>query len=156
MSQDLDKVIERLRERKQTLCFAESCTGGLLSSVLTAEPGISDIYVGGVVAYANSIKENVLKVPAHILRSVGAVSTPVALSMARGAKALTGATWAVSITGIAGPSGGSDRKPVGTVCFAIIGPGLEWSIQESFKGSRTEVQKASAEFAIKWLLEKMQ
>ena len=156
MSSNLDRVVQTLRERKQTLCFAESCTGGLLSSVLTAEAGISDIYVGGVVAYANSVKENVLNVPAHILSTVGAVSTPVALSMAKGVKALTGSTWAVSITGIAGPSGGSDRKPVGTVCFAIIGPGLEWSTQESFKGSRTEVQKASADFATKWLLEKMQ
>lgn len=156
MAKDIEKVVETLRLRNQTLCFAESCTGGLLSSTLTAEPGISDVYVGGVVAYANSIKENVLRVPAHLLRSIGAVSTPVALSMAKGAKALTGATWAVSITGIAGPSGGSDRKPVGTVCFAIIGPGLEWSTQESFKGSRTEVQKASADFATKWLLEKMQ
>lgn len=149
----LNSLVETLRVRKQTLCFAESCTGGQLSAELTQYPGISDVFLGSVVAYSNTLKANALGVPAHLFNTVGAVSRPVALSMAKGVKALTKATWAVSITGIAGPGGGTDRKPVGTVCFAVVGPGFEKTILKTFSGDRTEVQKSSAEFAARWLLE---
>lgn len=155
MDDVISRLIAKLRERRQTLAFAESCTGGLLSSQVVKQGGVSDVYLGGVVAYSNSLKIDALKVPAHLLRSVGAVSRPVALAMAHGAKALTKATWAVSITGIAGPSGGTDRKPVGTVCFAIVGPGFEVATQQHFSGNRQEVQNSSAEFAARWLLENL-
>lgn len=153
MESSITKLIEKLREKNETLCFAESCTGGLLASQVTALPGVSDVFMGSFVTYSNRMKREILGVPAHILSTMGAVSRPVALHMASGAKALTETTWAVSITGIAGPTGGTDKKPVGTVCFAIVGPGFEWTTQESFSGSRIQVQQSSAEFAIRWLLE---
>lgn len=149
------KLIDTLRERKESLSLAESCTGGLLSSLITSHAGVSDVYMGGFVTYSNRMKRDILGVPSHILEMVGAVSRPVALHMALGAKALTETTWAVSITGIAGPTGGTDKKPVGTVCFAIVGPGIEWTMQESFSGSRMQVQQSSAEHAVRWLLEKI-
>ena len=153
MDDVVQQLAQKLRSRQQTLSFAESCTGGLLSAQFVKEAGISDIYLGGVVAYDNRLKIDALEVPAHLLRSVGAVSREVALAMAQGAKSLTNSTWAVSITGIAGPSGGSDRKPVGTVCFGMVGPGFEKTTQQHFSGNRTDVQKSSAEFAARWLLE---
>lgn len=147
------KLVERLRERGETLCFAESCTGGLLASQVTVLAGVSDVFMGSFVTYSNRMKREILGVPGHILSTMGAVSQPVALHMARGAKALTQTTWAVSITGIAGPTGGTDKKPVGTVCFAIVGPGFEWTTTESFTGSRNQVQQLSAKFAAQRLLE---
>ena len=153
MESSITKLVEKLRDRGETVSFAESCTGGLLASQVTALAGVSDVFMGSFVTYSNRMKRDILGVPAHILSTVGAVSRPVALSMARGAKSLTETTWAVSITGIAGPTGGTDKKPVGTVCFAIVGPGFEWTTTESFSGSRIQVQQSSAEFAIRWLLE---
>jgi len=153
MDDILNNLVRTLRLRGQTLTFAESCTGGLLSSELTQLAGISDVFLGSIIAYSNGLKASSLGVPEHLFRTVGAVSRPVALSMAHGAKALTKATWAVSITGIAGPGGGTERKPVGTVCFAVVGPGFEQTKMEFFSGQRIEVQKSSAEFAARWLLE---
>ena len=147
-------LVEKLRLRGETLSVAESCTGGLLASQITTLAGVSDVFMGGFVTYSNRMKREILHVPCHLLKTLGAVSRPVALHMASGAKTLTETTWAVSITGIAGPTGGTDKKPVGTVCLAIVGPGVEWTTQESFSGSRTQVQQSSAEFAIRWLLEK--
>ena len=151
MEETISPVVEMLRQRGETVSFAESCTGGLLSSQVTSLPGVSDIFMGSVVTYSNRMKREVLGVPAFLLSTLGAVSRPVALDMARGVKALTETHWAVSITGIAGPKGGTDSKPVGTVCFAIVGPGFEWTTQESFSGSRTQVQQSSAKFAMETL-----
>jgi nicotinamide-nucleotide amidase len=151
LEQIIQSVLEKLRARKETLTFAESCTGGLLSSQVTSLPGVSDVFMGSVVTYSNRMKRELVGVEASVLSTMGAVSRPVALQMARGAKALTHTHWAVSITGIAGPTGGTDTKPVGTVCFAIVGPGFEWSSKELFAGGRTQVQQASAEFAIQSL-----
>lgn len=142
-------LIESLRSRTETVCFAESCTGGLLSSEVTRLAGVSDVFMGSFVTYSNRMKREILGVPPHILSTLGAVSRTVALHMARGAKNLTATHWAVSITGIAGPSGGTDTKPVGTVCFAFVGPGIEKTTQESFTGSRVEIQQQSVQFAIK-------
>lgn len=153
MDQLINQLVETLRARKETLSLAESCTGGLLASQITRLAGVSDVFMGSFVTYSNRMKREILHVPQQILSTMGAVSRPVALHMALGAKALTETTWAVSITGIAGPTGGTDTKPVGTVCFAVVGPGIEWTIQESFSGTRTQVQQASAEFAIRSLLE---
>lgn len=135
--------------------MAESCTGGLLSSQITAFAGVSDVYMGGFVTYSNRMKTDILGVPSHILNMIGAVSRPVALHMALGAKNLTKTTWAVSITGIAGPTGGTDKKPVGTVCFAVVGPGFEWTTTEAFEGSRNQIQTLSATFAAQMLLDAM-
>jgi nicotinamide-nucleotide amidase len=151
----ISDLLDKLRVRKETLSFAESCTGGLLASQVTALPGVSDVFMGSFVTYSNRMKKEILGVPDSILSTMGAVSRPVALHMARGAKALTATHWAVSITGIAGPTGGTDKKPVGTVCFAIVGPGLERTSVMSFSGSRTQVQQSSAEYAVRWLLENL-
>lgn len=115
-------VLEQLRQRGETLAVAESCTGGGLGAALAAVPNASDVFLGGVIAYANAVKQALLGVPAALLESHGAVSDPVAMAMAQGARRATGATWALAVTGIAGPGGGSAEKPVGLVHLAIAGP----------------------------------
>ena len=115
-------LLEQLRRRDQTLAVAESCTGGGLGAALAAVPGASDVFLGGVIAYANSVKQGVLGVPAELLAAHGAVSDPVARAMAEGAQRATGADWALAITGVAGPGGGSAEKPVGLVHIAVAGP----------------------------------
>lgn len=115
-------VLAALRQRSETLAVAESCTGGAVGAALAAVPGASEVWLGGVIAYANSVKQQLLGVPAALLEQHGAVSDPVALAMAEGARRLTGATWGVAVTGIAGPGGGSAAKPVGLVHIAIAGP----------------------------------
>ena len=115
-------VLEQLRSRGQTLAVAESCTGGGLGAALAAVPGASDVLLGGVIAYANSVKQGLLGVPAALLEAHGAVSDPVARAMADGARSATGADWALAITGVAGPGGGSAEKPVGLVHIALAGP----------------------------------
>jgi len=115
-------VLEQLRRRGQSLAVAESCTGGGLGAALAAVPGASDVFWGGVIAYANAVKQQLLNVPAGVLQTCGAVSDPVAQAMAEGVRCATGADWAIAVTGIAGPGGGSADKPVGLVHIAIAGP----------------------------------
>jgi nicotinamide-nucleotide amidase len=112
------RVLQLLRERGQTLATAESCTGGLIASMLTRIPGSSDGFHAGFVTYANDIKHSVLGVSEEVLASEGAVSEPVVIQMARGAMDRAGADYAVAVSGIAGPDGGSEDKPVGTVWLA--------------------------------------
>lgn len=151
----VEKVVERLRERGETVAFAESCTGGLVSSMFTALPGVSDVFVGSIVAYSNSVKMDLLDVPQSLLKVVGAVSLPVAKRMAHGVRTRLRTTWSLSITGIAGPGGGSVGKPVGTVCFGLSGPTLEVVDQQLFGGDRRAIQKASAEYALTMLLKEL-
>lgn len=115
-------VIRKLREDGASLAVAESCTGGWLCRDLTAVAGASSVFWGGVIAYDNAAKLNPLAVPAEIIQRHGAVSEPVALSMASGVVRLSRATWGVAVTGVAGPGGGTESKPVGTVCIAVAGP----------------------------------
>jgi nicotinamide-nucleotide amidase len=115
-------VLQRLRDRGETLAVAESCTGGGIGAALAAVPGASDGFLGGVIAYANALKQGLLGVPLELLDRHGAVSDPVAQAMAQGARRATGADWAIAVTGIAGPGGGSAEKPVGLVHIAIAGP----------------------------------
>ena len=113
-----ERVLALLRDRGQTLATAESCTGGLIASMLTRIPGSSEGFHAGFVTYANDIKRSVLGVSEDVLASEGAVSEPVVIEMARGAMARAGADYAVAVSGIAGPDGGSEDKPVGTVWLA--------------------------------------
>jgi nicotinamide-nucleotide amidase len=112
----------RLTTRGETLSTAESCTGGLIAKMLTDVPGSSAYFVGGAVAYANELKQQLLGVPAEMLDSAGAVSEPVARAMAEGARRRFGSTYALSVTGIAGPAGGTPDKPVGLVFFGLAAP----------------------------------
>jgi nicotinamide-nucleotide amidase len=115
-------VLDALKKRDATLTVAESCTGGLIGDLLTDVPGSSQIFLGGFVAYGNDLKEAALGVPKALMVDGGVVSEPVVLAMADGAAKATGATYAIAVSGIAGPGGGSDEKPVGTTCMALIGP----------------------------------
>lgn len=142
------QILPLLRKHQQTLGFAESCTGGLLSTSLTSLPGVSDVFMGSVVSYANQVKMDLLSVDENSLKDHGAVSEQVALQMAQGARDKLKCSWALAITGIAGPSGGSVEKPVGTVCFAICGPNFEASTRQKFSGDRAAIQIHSVRFAI--------
>lgn len=115
-------VLEEARNKGLTLCTAESCTGGMIGSMLTSVPGSSDVFLGGIISYANSVKVRQLGVEQGILDSHGAVSQECVESMAQGARASLGADFAMAVSGIAGPGGGSADKPVGTVWIAIAGP----------------------------------
>jgi PncC family amidohydrolase len=144
----IEALAQKLRVRSHRVSFAESCTGGLVSSRVAALAGVSDVYCGAVVSYTNEVKTEVLGVPVSLIRQLGAVSAPVALAMARGARKILRSDWAASITGVAGPGGGSPAKPVGTVCFAVVGPGLEWSTVQHFDGDRAAIQDQSAKFVV--------
>lgn len=117
-----ERIVMRLQQEGATLTTAESCTGGMIGQRLTDVPGVSDCYAGGVIAYANALKMDVLGVYESSLATHGAVSEVVAAEMAEGARRRWGSTYALSVTGIAGPGGGTEDKPVGTVCFGLSGP----------------------------------
>jgi len=141
-------VIQELRQRGQTLATAESCTGGLVSARLTDVPGASDAFVGGVVSYSNDVKEHQLGVPLDVLIEHGAVSQEVARAMASGARVRLSADWGVGITGIAGPTGGTEDKPVGLVHWAVAGPDGLWAEHRVFLGDRTVVREWSLNSAL--------
>lgn len=137
-------VLEACRARGLTLGTAESCTGGIVAGRLTAIPGSSDVFRGGVVAYDNDIKERLLGVPAELLERCGAVSAEAAAAMAEGARARLGVDVAVAVTGIAGPGGGTPEKPVGLVHVHVAGPGGEKSLRVEFPGERELIRSRSA------------
>ncbi len=141
-------VLQQLRQRRQTLATAESCTGGLISADLTEVPGSSDVFLGGVVSYSNDIKEGFLDVPHEMLLAQGAVSDEVARAMAAGARRRLNADWSIGITGIAGPSGGSEEKPVGLVHWAVAGPRRIESRQRVFLGDRSIIRRWSVNAAL--------
>jgi nicotinamide-nucleotide amidase len=141
-------VLALLRERDLTLATAESCTGGLVSVRLTDVPGSSDVFLGGVVAYADEVKAAELGVPEDVLREHGAVSAETAAAMARGARERLGADIAVSVTGVAGPGGGTEEKPVGLVFLHASGPMGERRLRFDFPGDRATIRRRSAVAAL--------
>lgn len=152
-TEKLQELIRSFRDQKLTMGFAESCTGGALSAFLTEQPGVSDIFLGSVVSYSNEAKVDLLGVRRDTLMQEGAVSEAVARQMAHGVRKQLKTDWSVAVTGIAGPSGGTPDKPVGTVCFAIAGPSFESSRKEVFSGDRKAIQQKSVDYAISWLAE---
>ena len=155
---DLASVVgELLRRGGASLATAESCTGGWLGERITAVAGSSDYYPGGVVSYSNDLKERLLGVSAQLLAAHGAVSEAVARAMALGARQRLGATYALAVTGVAGPGGGSEEKPVGTVHLALAGPGedgggtLLHHRRVRFPGDRERVRWMSTQLALEML-----
>ena len=141
-------VLERARRAGLSLGAAESCTGGLVAGRITDVPGSSDVFVGGVVCYSNRLKTELLDVSPELIAGHGAVSEPAARAMADGARARLGVDVAVSVTGIAGPTGGTEEKPVGTVWFAVASPGGTESRRVIFLGSRKEIRERAAQTAL--------
>jgi nicotinamide-nucleotide amidase len=134
-------VLDRCRDRGWTLATAESCTGGLVAAGLTAIPGSTDVVTGGIVAYANEVKIGELGVPADLIERHGAVSAEVAEAMADGARERLGVDVAVSVTGIAGPGGGTEEKPVGLVYFHAVTPEASKGGTFSFPGDRDSIRR---------------
>lgn len=148
----LEQVVgEMLRARGETLALAESCTGGLIAKRVTDVAGASAWFLGGVVSYANEAKENFLGVAESTLAAHGAVSEETAREMASGARARFGATYALAVTGIAGPSGGTAEKPVGTTCFALAEEGATRSDKRYFGGGRDWVRLRASQHALDML-----
>jgi len=141
-------VLDACRERGLTLATAESCTGGLVAARLTSVAGSSDVFVGGVVAYSNGVKANELGVPADVLERRGAVSAEAAAAMAAGARARLGADVAVSVTGVAGPGGGTPEKPVGLVFLHAEGPGGSLARRLDLPGDRAAIRGRSTVTAL--------
>jgi nicotinamide-nucleotide amidase len=137
-------VVERLTARRERVSVAESCTGGLVAEMLTRVPGASACFDLGVVAYANAAKSAVASVPADLIAIHGAVSEPVARALAEGARARGGTEWGLGLTGVAGPSGGTPEKPVGTVHLAIAGADGTRHWARHYFGDRDRVRKTAA------------
>ena len=139
---DLSSVlIKELLRRKESLGFAESCTGGLLSSSITAISGSSQVYKGSIISYSNELKQSLLNIPEYLIKKYGAVSEEVAQNMAINAKEKLNSDWSIAISGIAGPSGGSKNKPVGMVYIAIAGPNDHiTNIKKIFSSTRNRIE----------------
>jgi len=144
-----ERLLQNCREKGLTIAFAESCTGGLIGGLLTSVSGASDVVLRGFVTYDNIAKKELLNVPQELLDQLGAVCEPVARKMVEGVINHSAADLAVSVTGIAGPGGGSAQKPVGLVHFGCLRRGMETvHAREVFKGSRQEVRLQAVEKAI--------
>jgi PncC family amidohydrolase len=142
-----------LRRRGWRLAAAESCSGGLLGHRITNVPGSSDYFLGGVIAYDNSVKMRLLGVQPDTLEQFGAVSRQTVLEMAGGVRATLQAEVGISISGIAGPGGGTPEKPVGLVWIGLSAPGFEDAWRFTFSGGRLSVKKQSAEQALRILFD---
>ena len=144
-----ESTLDALRSENITLAFAESCTGGLMSSALTEIPGASLVFRGAVVSYANEVKRDILGVPGSLLDEFGAVSEQVAVAMAEGVRARLDADIAVSVTGVAGPAGGSTDKPVGLVWFAVAdSSGTRTCSRHFVRGARDSIRARAASTAL--------
>ncbi len=157
MPDPLEEQARRLQEaclsRGLTVATAESCTGGLVAHLITEVPGSSGYFRGGVVAYSDEVKASLLGVPGEALSKHGAVSAQVAVAMAEGARARLAADLAASVTGVAGPDGGSDAKPVGLVYVAVAGGEAPVVQRFAWPHDREGNKRASAEAALRLLLE---
>ena len=149
----LNKVHKQLLARQQTVSVAESCTGGLVGAALTEQPGSSGYFLGGIQAYANAVKTDLLGVSRETLLSFGAVSEEVAAEMALSIRRFSGSDWAISTTGIAEPDGGSEDKPVGTVWISVADSEGVFSRKLTLDGDRSAVRHDTVLTALTLLLE---
>ena len=147
-----EKLVKALTEKKMTCATAESCTGGGVGYAITAVSGSSTVFWGGIISYDNSVKSGVLGVPEEVLEKKGAVSCECAAAMAEGARQRLGTDIAVSITGIAGPGGGSVEKPVGLVWFGLASKSGTITEKKKFPGNREAVRTAAIEHALQLVL----
>ena len=147
------RVIEIFREKGLSLALAESCTGGMIPVTITNVAGASDIFYGSAVTYVNSAKEHILGVARETLEKHGAVSSECAEEMACGARRVYGADVAMSVTGIAGPGGGSEAKPVGTVWFGLATKDGAETFRRRFDGDRAAVRRQTVEEVLRRLAE---
>ncbi|MCL1978754.1 MAG: CinA family protein [Methanomassiliicoccaceae archaeon] len=150
LEEDLSRI---LSEKKITISVAESCTGGMLGSIITSVPGSSAYFLGGAVTYGYDSKEKLLGIKGSTLMNHGAVSENAAVEMAAGARELFGSDIAVSITGVAGPGGGAEAKPVGLVWFGISSMNGTFSEKFNFSGNRDEIRKNAADTAMRLLID---
>ena len=148
MSAVAENLVSLLTARGLTCATAESCTGGGVGSAITAVPGSSAVFAGGVISYSNDVKREVLGVKAETLATVGAVSSETAAQMAEGVRKLLKVDLAVSLTGIAGPDGGSDEKPVGLVWFGLATKDGVRTEKCIFRGDRTKVREQAVTHAL--------
>jgi nicotinamide-nucleotide amidase len=147
MEEHSTRVQELLLERAETVATAESLTGGRLAARLTDAPGASKTYLGGVVAYATSVKQAVLGVPEGVVEQYGVISAECALAMARGAIAVTGATWGIGTTGVAGPEE-QEGHPPGTVHVGVVGPSVSTALALELVGDRAAIQDRTCREAL--------
>ncbi|NLY56414.1 MAG: CinA family protein [Firmicutes bacterium] len=145
-------LAERLASRQATVATAESCTGGLVAHIITNRPGSSAYYLGGVVAYSNELKISILGVSPDLLATKGAVSAETVEAMALGVRRLTGATYGLATSGIAGPGGGTADKPVGLVYLGLAGPRGVVSSRQLFMGDRIGIKHQATEAVLRLLL----
>ena len=153
MTEAAQQMATLLREKKQTITCAESCTGGLLMNTITDIPGSSAIFIGGVVAYSNAMKHVLLGVPEHMLENFGAVSEEVAAAMARGVRGIVGANLALAVTGIAGPGGATADKPVGLTYISLTGADIAITKRFVWDGDREANKRASVDAALEIVLQ---
>lgn len=149
------ELVNALIDKKIKIATAESCTGGLISQLITSVPGASGVFDCGIVSYSNKIKNSILGVSNKTLEIYGAVSEQTAIEMARGVLKLANADVAVSVTGIAGPGGGTAKKPIGTVYVCVCTSDTCKVLRFLFEGNRESVRKQTAEKAIKFVLEQL-
>ena len=148
-------VLTALRKKGMTLATAESLTGGGIGAALTAVPGASDVFKGGIISYMNEIKRDMLGVSQEILDRCGAVSAPTADAMAAGVRKLLKADVAVSVTGLAGPGGDEFGHEVGTVYIGLACPSLSTVVECHFNGNREEIREQTARAALTLILENL-
>ena len=144
----VEKIIQKLSEQKQTITFAESCTGGRIAAAFTAVSGASNVLNGSCVTYSNEIKHQWLGVDQEILDNFGAVSEACVSQMLDGIQKMAGSDYAIAVSGIAGPTGGTEFKPVGTVFIGLLTPKKREVYHCYFKGSRDEIQQKATSFAL--------
>lgn len=150
------KIVSALKRKKLKIAFAESCTGGLLSSAITSVSGSSKVFTMGLVTYSNQAKINILKVPKKVIQKYGAVSIQCCLSMVNNLSKISKSKICVSITGIAGPNGGTKKKPVGLVYIAVKNGKKNIVSKNQFKNKgRSAIQKATVKKTLNLIMEQI-